>query len=108
LTVFIILPVDSAAYILKMDLENLQIVEVYWTDAAECGIMGWNDPDEIQSEASAPCPIVRSVGYLLFENEAHIALLRAWYPEGVSSLEKIPKGMVRRIEILRGTQSPSE
>jgi hypothetical protein len=90
------------AYILKMNLENLQIVEVYWTDAAECGIMGWNDPDEILSEAKAPCPTVRSVGYLLYESEAHIALLRAWYPEGVSSLEKIPKGMVSRIEILRG------
>lgn len=85
-----------------VNLDNLPIVEIYWTDAAECGIMGWNDIDDIVDEAKSPCPTVRSVGYLLFESEAHIALLRAWHSESVSSVEKIPKGMVSRIEILRG------
>ena len=77
------------------------IVEVLWRDAIEIGEIGWNDPDEIKEEAMSPCPLVKSIGYLIYESESHISLLRAIHSEGVSTLEKIPKGFIEAIKKLQ-------
>jgi len=77
------------------------IIEVLWVDAEEVGQLGWNDPDEVIADAAADCPIVHSVGYLIFESEAHISLIRAYHSDGLSSVEKIPKGFIREIRVLR-------
>jgi len=77
--------------------KDYPIIEVIWIDAAEVGEIGWNNPEEIMAEAMSECPIVHSVGYLIFESEAHISLIRSWHSDGLSSVEKIPKGFIREI-----------
>ena len=80
--------------------ERFPIVEVIWIDAEEVGSLGWNEPDGVIADAGKECPVVHSVGYLIFESEAHISLIRAWHLDGFSSVEKIPKGFVRSIRAL--------
>jgi hypothetical protein len=74
------------------------IVEVIWIDAEEAGDLGWNDPDEMIAESGKDCPLVRSVGYVVFESDSHISLVRSWHLDGFSSVEKIPKGFIRSIK----------
>lgn len=80
--------------------ERFPIVEVIWIDAIEEGEMGWNDPDDSVAIASSDCPVVHSVGYVVFESDSHIALIRAWHSDGYSSVEKIPRGFIRSIRTL--------
>lgn len=82
--------------------ERFPIVEVIWIDALEAGNVGWNDPEEVISYAQEDCPLVHSVGYVVFESDSHIALIRAWHSDGYSSVEKIPKGFIREIRPLGG------
>lgn len=76
------------------------IVEVIWQDAIEEGELGWNDPQETIAVASSECPVVHSVGYVIFESDSHISLIRSWHSDGLSSVEKIPKGFIREIRPL--------
>ena len=80
--------------------DKFQIVEVIWIDAIEEGELGWNDPDESVAVAAADCPVVHSVGYVIFESDSHISLIRSWHNDGFSSVEKIPKGFIRSIRTL--------
>jgi hypothetical protein len=76
------------------------IVEVIWQDAIEEGELGWNDPQETIAVAASECPVVHSVGYVIFESDSHISLIRSWHSDGLSSVEKIPKGFIREIRPL--------
>ena len=80
---------------------NYPIVEVLWYDAIEVGEIGWNDVEEMIEESKKPCPLVKSLGYLVHDCEGHISLLRAFHSDGVSTLEKIPKGFIVAINRLR-------
>ena len=80
--------------------DKYPIVEVIWTDAIEEGELGWNDPSETVAMAKSDCPIVHSVGYVIFESDSHISLIRSWHLDGLSSVEKIPKGFIREIRAL--------
>jgi hypothetical protein len=84
----------------KQHLNLSRIVEVEWVDAEESGSVGWNDIEEMVAYSTIPCPIVKSVGYVIFEDEAQISLIRSWHSGGLSSVEKIPKGWVRSIRPL--------
>lgn len=81
-------------------MHDFPLVEVTWIDAEEIGQVGWNDLDEMIDEASKPCPIVRSVGFLIFSSESHISLVRAFYSEGCSTVEKIPKRFIEDLRYL--------
>jgi hypothetical protein len=80
--------------------DKFPIVEVIWIDAIEEGDLGWNDPSDAVNAAASECPIVHSVGYVIFESDTHISLIRAWHSDGYSSVEKIPKGFVKAIRTL--------
>jgi hypothetical protein len=82
-------------------MDDLPLVEVLWRDAEEYGEVGWNDIEEIKEYAKSPCPLVRSIGYVLHNSESHISLIRAYHSEGFSTVEKIPKGF---IEAIRGLE----
>jgi len=81
-------------------MADYPLVEVTWVDAEEVGQVGWNDLEEMIEEAEKPCPIVRSVGYLVFCSETHISLIRAFYSEGCSTVEKIPKRFIENLRYL--------
>jgi hypothetical protein len=89
----------------NLEPSELPIVEVVWVDAAEEGDIGWNDLDELLEKAAEPCPIMRSVGYVLHHSEEHISLISTIGPEECGSLEKIPAEFLKSVTYMRGEKS---
>ena len=83
-----------------MKKKDYKIVEVTWVDAEEKGESGWNDLKEQLAYAKKPCPVMRSVGYVVFEGKDHIALLSSIGPAECSTIEKIPATFVQEIKVL--------
>ncbi len=81
---------------------DLPIAEVVWVDAEECGDIGWNELDELLEKAAEPCPVMRSVGYVLYHSEEHISLISTVGPDECGSLEKIPAEFLKSVEYLKG------
>ena len=77
--------------------KHYDIVEVVWINAEEHGDVGWNDLAKQMREAKKPCPEMFSVGYEVYRDGGHIALLSTMGKDLVSTLEKIPMGMVVRV-----------
>ena len=77
-----------------------RLVEVIWRDAEEHGTVGWNDLDEMLAYAKNPCPTMHSIGYVVYEDEFHIALARCIGKEQMSTVEKIPLGFVSEVREL--------
>jgi len=76
------------------------MVEVVWVDAEELGEVGWNNLSKQKKEAKKPCPTMRSVGFVLHEDDRHISLASTLGKDLCSTVEKIPKSFVKQIEIL--------
>ena len=74
-----------------------KLVEVIWRDAEEYGEVGWNDLKAMKRYAKKPCPIMKSVGYILYQNTQHISLASTVGPEQCSSIEKIPCEFIKSI-----------
>lgn len=70
--------------------KNYNIVEVIWQDAEEIGDVGWNNLKKQLREAKKPCPVMRTVGYEVYRDKDHIALLSSIGTKDCSTLEKIP------------------
>lgn len=80
--------------------QNYPIVEVLWRDAVEIGDYSWNDLEEMLDQAKEPCPLVKSVGYMIYDGEAHISLVGGFHSEQASRVECIPKGCIEAIRLL--------
>ena len=89
----------------NLEPTELPIVAVVWVDAAEEGDIGWNDLDELLEKAAEPCPVMRSVGYVLHHSEEHISLISTIGPEECGSLEKIPAEFLKSVTYLKGEKS---
>ena len=83
---------------------DYKIVEVCWIDAEEQGDVGWNDLKSQLAYAKKPCPVMRSVGYLVYECDEHVSLLSTIGDKECSTLEKIPRGFIK--SIIELTPSP--
>jgi hypothetical protein len=79
---------------------DYKMVEVVWVDAEELGEVGWNNLSKQKKEAKKPCPTMRSVGFVLHEDDRHISLASTLGKDLCSTVEKIPKSFVKQIEIL--------
>jgi len=77
--------------------KNYNIVEVIWVDAEEHGEVGWNEIKAQLRYAKKPCPTMRSVGYEVYRDKDHIALLSSMGDKECSSVEKIPMAFVKSI-----------
>ena len=77
-------------------VKEYPIAEVVWKDAEEKGETGWNDLKEILAYAKKPCPIMKSVGYVVYKDSDHVSLLTTIGPDECSSIEKIPMSFVER------------
>ena len=75
-------------------------VEVIWRDAEEQGTVGWNDLDDMIEYAKTPCTTMHSIGYVVYEDEHHIALARCIGKDQISTVEKIPLGFVTEVRDL--------
>ncbi len=78
----------------------MRIVKVTWIDAEEYGEIGWNSLKSIKTYAKKPCPTMISVGHVLYEDDNHISLISTLGDKESSSLEKIPKSFINKIEEL--------
>ena len=75
--------------------KEYDIVEVCWIDAEEFGEVGWNNLKAQLKYAKKPCPQLKTVGYEIFRNEDHIALLSSIGDKDSSTIEKIPIGFIK-------------
>ena len=82
-----------------MDKEY-ELVEVVWVDAEELGETGWNNLKSQLRDAKKPCPQMKSIGYLVFQNDKQISLLSTIGKDLASTLEKIPTGFIVEINKL--------
>ena len=90
----------------KKKPREYNIVEVCWIDAEEHGEVGWNNLKAQLKYAKKPCPVMRSVGYEVWRDEDHIALLSSVGDKECSSIEKIPIAFVKSITLLTPSESP--
>jgi hypothetical protein len=79
-----------------MRKSDYRLVLVEWTDAEEHGELGWNDLTEMLEYAEKECPIMRTVGWCVYEGPNHIALLSTIGDKESSTLEKIPNAFIYR------------
>ena len=91
----------------KLRVSDLPITEVVWIDAEESGDIGWNDLSETLTKAKRPCPVMHSVGYVVYRDEDHISLLSTIGPDECGSLEKIPAAFIRSERELSGGSGPN-
>ena len=71
-----------------------------WVDAEELGDVGWNNLREQLKGAKKPCPVMRTVGYEVYRDDEHIAVLSTIGKDLASTLEKIPVGFIKSIVTL--------
>jgi len=82
------------------------IVEVQWVDAEEHGEVGWNNLKAQLKYAKKPCPLMRSVGFEVWRDEDHIALLSSVGDKECSTVEKIPIAFVQSVTVLCASEAP--
>jgi len=87
----------------KRKLKEYELAEVIWIDAEEHGDTGWNNLKEQLAYAKKPCPSMRTVGYIVHEDDDHIALLSTIGPVECSTVEKIPRAFIKSINPLTRT-----
>ena len=89
--------------------KQYDIVEVVWKDAEELGDVGWNCLTKQMRDAKKKCPVMHSVGYCVYRDDDHIALLSTVGKDLGSTLEKIPMGMVISVtKISQNTTASSD
>jgi len=77
--------------------KDYDMVEVMWVDAEEHGEIGWNNLKEQLKYAKKPCPLMRSIGFEVWRDAKHIALISSMGDKECSSVEKIPMGFIKSI-----------
>ena len=83
-----------------MTKKDYKMVRVVWIDAEEHGDVGWNSLSAQLKYAKKPVPEMQSIGFEVFRNEKHIALLSSVGDKECSTVEKIPIAFVVSIEKL--------
>tara|TARA_Y100000310_G_C20585240_1_gene765052 strand:+ start:801 stop:1058 length:258 start_codon:yes stop_codon:yes gene_type:complete len=78
-----------------------KIVEVYWIDAETTGDGSWMDLTEAIESAILPPPIMRTVGFLLADEDDHISLTDSLGTEECGNINKIPRKMIRQLNEIR-------
>jgi len=91
-----------------MSMKNYDIVEVVWADAEELGDVGWNNLREQLKSAKKPCPVMRTVGYEVYRDDEHIAVLSTIGKDLASTLEKIPMSFVVDVRVLSAVPKLSD
>ena len=77
------------------------IVRVTWVDAETIGDSSWQDLDETLEASEAEPPIMTTVGFVMGEYATHISLTDSIGTKECGHLTKIPRVMIKQIEILK-------
>jgi hypothetical protein len=79
----------------------MKLVEVIWKDAEEYGEVGWNCIKDIKRQSKKPCPTMKSVGYVLFQNKNHVSIVSTIGDNESGTLHKIPCEFIISIRELK-------
>ena len=71
------------------------------TYEASTGDSGWQDLEEMKSRAENVPPVMRTVGFVLFETDSHISITESLGNDVCGHVTKVPTGMIRDLEVLR-------
>ena len=67
--------------------KDYDMVEVLWIDAEEHGEIGWNNLKAQLKYAKKPCPLMRSIGFEVWRDANHIALISSIGDKECSSVQ---------------------
>lgn len=86
----------------SVEINTHTIVDVDWLDAVCTGGSEWQTQEEVTEAVLAGPSRVRSVGYLIHEDDNYIAIVDTIITDGDSCgyVHVIPRGMVRSIRRL--------
>ena len=79
--------------------------EIWWMDAETCGGPEWISADELCCTIRTAPPVMKTMGYVLFENDVYIALADSIGPDETSAINKIPKCMIVKSQNIYGGES---
>jgi len=79
---------------------DYKLTLISWIDAETCGDSGWIKLDEAIEEANTPPPVMKSVGWVLYQDDKYVAVTSDLGPEDCGQITKIPIPMVINIEYI--------
>jgi|TARA_R100000458_G_C8274279_1_gene249215 hypothetical protein len=82
----------------------MKIVQISWVDAETFGDTGWQDLEEANKKSKEASPLMKTIGFVLYECESHIALTDSIGEKECGHVTKIPKQMVQNIVALAATK----
>ncbi len=68
--------------------------EITWRDAETYGDSSWVSSEEMCETIRKAPPVMRTLGYVLYENDTYIAMADTIGPEETSAITKIPIQMI--------------
>jgi hypothetical protein len=87
----------------KINFENPPLVIVHWSDAFN--VAQWGDKDAVRRMLADRSWNCTNVGYLIYEDKRCVVVAaRSSCADQVGLVERIPRGMVRRIDHLKVTK----
>ena len=80
--------------------KKYDMIRVIWIDAEEHGEIGWNSLPAQLKYAKKACPLMETIGFEVYRDKDHIALLSSIGEKECSTIEKIPIAFVKSIDKL--------
>jgi hypothetical protein len=82
------------------------IVQITWQDAETFGDTSWITLEEANEVASKAPPTMKSVGFVLYDDDSYIAITDSVGPNETGHVTKIPKSMISVITELFPSPQP--
>ena len=79
----------------------MRMAWIKWTDAITSSEAGWTSREDALMTASSALPIMYTIGYVLHNDESHIALTDSVGDDEFGQVTKIPKSMILEYDYLR-------
>jgi hypothetical protein len=79
----------------------MRMAWVIWTDAITSAEPGWTTKEDAMLLATAPLPIMNTIGYVLHDDADKIALTDSVGDDEFGQVTKIPKSMIVEYGYLR-------
>tara|TARA_R100000664_G_scaffold12893_1_gene20702 strand:- start:21200 stop:21475 length:276 start_codon:yes stop_codon:yes gene_type:complete len=87
---------------LMWEPDKVAIVE--WVDVEDRTSPGWVDSKTARKDSKKPFSIIRTVGFIIENNDEMLSLASTWGPD-TSGVLNLPKGVIRAIQIVDASVS---
>jgi hypothetical protein len=79
----------------------MRMAWIKWKDAITSAEPGWTSKDEAMATATSPLPIMYTIGYVLHQDESHVAVTDSVGDDEFGQVTKIPQTMILEFDFLR-------